>query len=366
MRTRHTPGDNPLIGFQVDPSEIGRIGNDLKRPECILAERDGTLWAADARGGVMRIGRDGSQQLIVQTPDSRFDLSGANAARSLLSGTLPNGLAFASNGDILISNFGTNRLEQMSRSGETKVLLDRIDGKQLGKVNFVLRDRKDRIWITISTMVNPWSDAISSSLADGSVILIDPKGPRIVADGFRFANEIRFDANEEWLYIAETTGKNMNRLPGTAVYPHLGEHTVPLALRLCVERNHALHEQVIIVSAQTADVPHVPWRRYGRCRRYDRRGGQRVVAAATFGFQDRSDIPEALHRANVGVLENNVDPDSAFYYLSRITLRRTHQPGMSSCRKRLFIVLAHHATSPADYLYLPDERTIVMRSQLDF
>jgi len=41
-----------MIGFQVDRSEIRYVGRDLQRPECILAEPDGTLWAADARGGL--------------------------------------------------------------------------------------------------------------------------------------------------------------------------------------------------------------------------------------------------------------------------------------------------------------------------
>ena len=52
--------ENPINGFQVDPADIQSIGRDLQRPECILAEPDGTL---------------------------------------------PNGLAFTENGDILISNF---------------------------------------------------------------------------------------------------------------------------------------------------------------------------------------------------------------------------------------------------------------------
>ncbi len=30
---------------------------------------------------------------------------------------------------------------------------------------------------------------------------------RIVADGFRFTNEIRFDAKEEFLYVVETAGR---------------------------------------------------------------------------------------------------------------------------------------------------------------
>jgi hypothetical protein len=42
---------NPLHGWQVDRARIRTVGHDLQRPECILAERDGTLWAADARGG---------------------------------------------------------------------------------------------------------------------------------------------------------------------------------------------------------------------------------------------------------------------------------------------------------------------------
>jgi gluconolactonase len=207
----HSHGPNPLKGFQVDRSAVGRIGDDLQRPECILAERDGTLWSADARGGVMRIAPDGSQTLIAQSTDRPFDLDGA-AADSLLSGTLPNGLAFAADGDLLVSNFGTDRLERMTRSGQTRVLLDTIDGRPLGKVNFVLRDRRDRIWVTISTMVNPWSEAIRPGLADGSIILIDQGQARVVAEGFHFTNEIRFDAAEEWLYVAETTAKRVTRL----------------------------------------------------------------------------------------------------------------------------------------------------------
>lgn len=202
---------NPLVGWQVDTAQIATIGTDLQRPECILAEKNGTLWSADARGGVMRILPDGAQRLITQTASRHFDLAG-NQAQSLLHGTLPNGLAFAPNGDILISNFGTDVLEVMSRDGQTRVLYDSIDGKPMGKVNFVLRDSRNRIWITISTMVNPWSDAVCRNLADGYIILVDDKGMRIVAEGFAFTNEIRLDAREEWLYVAETAAKRVTRL----------------------------------------------------------------------------------------------------------------------------------------------------------
>ncbi|MEZ5813048.1 MAG: SMP-30/gluconolactonase/LRE family protein, partial [Rhizobiaceae bacterium] len=126
-------------------------------------------------------------------------------------GTLPNGLAFARNGDILISNFGTDRLEVMKRSGETQVLYDSIDGRPIGKVNFVLRDSRDRIWLTVSTMVTNWMDAARTRVVDGYVALADENGLRIVADGFSFTNEIRLDASEEWLYVVETTAMKITR-----------------------------------------------------------------------------------------------------------------------------------------------------------
>ena len=212
MMTRASRAPNPLLGWKLDPATLRFVGHDLQRPECILAERDGTLWSADARGGVMRINPDGSQMLVAQSDDTHFDLAG-DAHRSLVAGTLPNGLAFTRSGDILVSNFGTDRLECMDRhSGRTVVLHESIDGMPMGKVNFVLRDRRDRIWLTISTRINPWTDAIVREVNDGYIALVDDSGVRIVADGFSFTNEIRFDAREEWLYVAETCGKRVTRL----------------------------------------------------------------------------------------------------------------------------------------------------------
>ena len=204
--------DNPIIGFSVDKSKLQYIGRDLQRPECILAEKDGTLWAADARGGVVRISPDGTQEIVTQSIGTAFSET-SDEARRFTEGTLPNGLAFAENGDLLISNFGTDRLEIMTRTGESRVLYDSIDGQPIGKVNFVLRDSKNRVWLTVSTRIKNWMDAAASpDLADGFVAMADDRGLRIMADGFHFTNEIRFDAREEYLYIVETTGMRITRM----------------------------------------------------------------------------------------------------------------------------------------------------------
>ena len=202
---------NPILDFEIDKSKIQYVGHDLQRPECILAEPDGTLWAADARGGVAKISPDGTQTIITQKHSADFGKA-ADEATQYLTGTLPNGLAFARNGDILISNFGTDCLEVMTRDGSTRVLADSIDGEPIGKVNFVLRDSEDRIWITVTTRIKNWMHALRTDLPDGYIArYIDGKF-HIVADGFRFTNEIRFDAKEEWLYVVETTGGCVSRL----------------------------------------------------------------------------------------------------------------------------------------------------------
>lgn len=202
---------NPLKGWQVRREDIRFLGHDLQRPECILAERDGTVWTADGRGGVMRLGTDGRQQLIL--PQSAAVTSQEFETRYVQSqGSLPNGLAFTRGGDFIIANWGTDAIEIMSRSGEVRTICSEIDGQPLGKANFPLRDSKGRIWFSVTTREQPWTKQLNSRADDGYVALLDDQGARIVADGFCGTNEIRFDRNEEWLYVVESTGRRISRL----------------------------------------------------------------------------------------------------------------------------------------------------------
>jgi gluconolactonase len=206
-----SPVPTSIFDFEIEAAKLGYVGNGLQRPECILAEADGSLWVADARGGVVHLFPDGRQQTITEDRSPLFPSSGIENSR-LLHGTLPNGLAFADNGDILIANFGTDRLEVMTREGKSKVMADQIDGRPLGKVNFVLRDSRNRIWITVSTKIDNWMHALRPDLADGYIARYVDGTFRIAAEGFHFTNEIRMDAREEYLYVAETTGGCIRRM----------------------------------------------------------------------------------------------------------------------------------------------------------
>ena len=199
---------NPLRGWQVNRDDIQFLGQDLQRPECILAEADGTIWTADARG-IMRIAPNGTQSLIRQQGVAERSM---NAESLILGGSLPNGIAFNQKGEILIANFGTDAIELMTRDGASRTLHDSIDGQPLGKANFVLSDSKGRIWFSVTTRLQPWTRSINEKTADGYVGLIDEKGIRIVADGFVGTNEIRLDAKEEWLYVVESNARRISRL----------------------------------------------------------------------------------------------------------------------------------------------------------
>jgi gluconolactonase len=202
---------NPLEGFQLDRATIQYVGHDLQRPECILAEPDGTLWTADARSGVMRIDPDGNQELIRQTARGPGD-NDTDPRRYMTEGSLPNGITFARGGDLVIANFGTDAIERMTRDGRSRTLFTEIDGEPLGKANFAMTDRRGRIWITVTTRVRPWIRSINERTPDGYVAVMDDDGLRVVAEGFVGTNEVRFDAAEEWLYVVESNARRISRV----------------------------------------------------------------------------------------------------------------------------------------------------------
>lgn len=204
-------GSNPLTGWQVDRASIRYIGEGLERPECILAEPDGTLWSADGRGGVVRIAADGTQKLVLQSTVARNEKSSFEDRYVNTVGSLPNGLAFDTDGNFIIANFGTDALELMTRDGLTRTLVDSIEGRPVGKANFVTRDRQGRLWLTVTTRMVPWTRHVETMSHDGYIAVIDERGVRIVADGLCGTNELRFDPAEEFLYVAETTKRRISR-----------------------------------------------------------------------------------------------------------------------------------------------------------
>jgi KUP system potassium uptake protein len=169
-------------------------------------------------------------------------------------------------------------------------------------------------------------------------------------------------------FIAKVQGHSIPRVPGVAIFPHPNKDTTPLALRANVEHNHVLHERVIIVSAITVGVPHVPagkkyvWDDLG----YAGDGIEHLLIKS--GFSDDPNIPAALQQACVAdVLDlSPADIEDASYFVSRGALRPSRGPSMVRWRKKLFVALAQNAANPAARFGLPPHNTVTMGSDVDF
>jgi KUP system potassium uptake protein len=155
------------------------------------------------------------------------------------------------------------------------------------------------------------------------------------------------------------------RLPGTAVYISPGKSTTPLAMRTLVQRNHAIHEKVVIVSVHPISIPHVE--------RGDRFASERVGKGlfkivhltVRVGYRDAWNVPGALVMARKqGFLDRNLDLEHASYFLSRMTIVPTGAPGMAGWRKRMFVAMARNAASPVDAFGLPGSRTTETNSEV--
>ena len=166
-------------------------------------------------------------------------------------------------------------------------------------------------------------------------------------------------------FVEDLRKNPVQRVPGTAIFPHAGKETTPLALRANVEHNKVLHEHVVVVSAAAENVPHVPADRrlvvdnLG----YDDDGIAHLTLS--YGFSDAPNIPAALRQACVDGSEIDIDPDQASYFLSRATIQAGQGDEMSRWRKQLFITLTHNAANPADYFSLPGDRTVVMGTHIE-
>jgi KUP system potassium uptake protein len=168
-------------------------------------------------------------------------------------------------------------------------------------------------------------------------------------------------------FVDDLYRRRLPRVAGTAVFPHPGKETTPLALRANVEHNKIIHHAVLIVSANSANIPHVPVQDRFAVDDLGYANDRIQHLSIRFGFSEEPNLPQALRQALAsGVLEPGImDVKNASYFLSRGPIRRTRARGMAQWRKVLFLTLAHNAADPAAYFGLPVDQTVTMGSAVD-
>jgi KUP system potassium uptake protein len=170
---------------------------------------------------------------------------------------------------------------------------------------------------------------------------------------------------QDFVHWLHEQGPAVHRVQGTAVFLNPSIETTPLALRANVEHNHVLHHSVVIVSVETATIPHVPPAEKVRLDDLGYADDGITHVTVRSGFQDHTHIPRALALAEARGLERDLDLAEATYFLSHVRVVPGSAPGLRWWRKRLFVALSRNAASPVQYFGMPDERTIFIGSQIE-
>lgn len=162
------------------------------------------------------------------------------------------------------------------------------------------------------------------------------------------------------LFLAERLSDPPIRVPGVAVFLSSNPIGTPPALRHNVAHNKVLHELVVIVCVQTAEVPHVA--------AADRIGVEEIGEGfwrliLNYGFMEEPDVPGAL--ASIRHPGLRFDEGQVSYFLGRETLVATSTPGMAKWRAALFALMSRNAQTAMAFFRLPPDRVVEVGVQVE-
>jgi KUP system potassium uptake protein len=163
------------------------------------------------------------------------------------------------------------------------------------------------------------------------------------------------------LFLADVAKRKPHRVTGTAVFMTSASEGAPVVLLHHLKHNKVLHEQVILMSVQTLEVPEVP-----RDRRISihelGHGFFRVVAR--FGFMETPNIPQILAVCSQRGLATR--PGETSFFLGRERLIVGGSFPMARWRKKLFVFLSRNARSATEYFAIPPNRVVELGAQIEF
>jgi KUP system potassium uptake protein len=180
------------------------------------------------------------------------------------------------------------------------------------------------------------------------------RGRRILADRIG-AGRVPLEA-----LIESLQGHPPHRVSGAAVFMYGNADTTPPALLHNLKHNQVLHQQVIVLAVETAEVPHVAETERVTLESLGL-GFHRAVLL--YGFMEEPDVPRGL--AALAPLGLELTPMTTTYFLGRETLIPTRRPGMWPIRKQLFAVMSRNARTASSFFHLPPNRVVELGSQIE-
>jgi KUP system potassium uptake protein len=163
------------------------------------------------------------------------------------------------------------------------------------------------------------------------------------------------------LFLADVAKRKPHRVAGTAIFMTSASEGAPVVMLHHLKHNKVLHEQVVLMSVQTLEVPEVP-----RDRRLSihelGHGFFRVVAR--FGFMETPNIPHVLALCSQRGLATR--PNDTSFFLGRERLIVGGSFPMPRWRKKLFVFLSRNARSATEYFGIPPNRVVELGAQIEF
>lgn len=151
------------------------------------------------------------------------------------------------------------------------------------------------------------------------------------------------------------------RVPGTAIFLSNVPKSAPTALLANLEHNHVLHEQLLLLTVNTALQPHVP---DDECIEIEPLGQGIYQITLTYGFMEEPNVPKAV--AGLPARGIDFDPKHVSYFVNHTTVIASRLPGMALWREKLFALMSHNAASAADFFCLPADQVFVIGRRVEF
>jgi KUP system potassium uptake protein len=150
------------------------------------------------------------------------------------------------------------------------------------------------------------------------------------------------------------------RVPGTAVFMTGNPEGAPPALLHNLKHNKVLHEQVVLLTILSEEVPHVPAAERVEVEPLEQ-GVVRVMAR--YGFMEQPGIPDILKRCREQGLQFQLMGTS--FFLGRETLIPSKKPGMAVWREALFSWMSRNARSATSFFRIPPNRVVELGAQVE-
>jgi KUP system potassium uptake protein len=150
------------------------------------------------------------------------------------------------------------------------------------------------------------------------------------------------------------------RVPGTAIFMTGNPEGTPPALLHNLKHNKVLHEQVVLLTIASEEVPHVPAEERVEVEPLEQ-GFVRVVAR--YGFMENPNIPDILKRCREKGLQFQLMGTS--FFLGRETLIPSKKPGMAMWREALFAWMSRNARSATAFFRIPPNRVVELGTQVE-